>query len=478
MEIKLLYLLIVSSVIESIISKITIISPKALKDKFKSPIAASYSNFGKIPYGYTIVGRIYLDPNNKEADMACNPLTSITLPKNPSIDKAPIVMIDRGNCKFVEKVQNVENIGGHLALIIDNVPNQDPEHVVMSDDKHRHGTNIHIPGVLISYEDGAIIKEFYIQNKDNEKVLDSIIFEIEFEMEHSSNKVNYSIYFSSEYFNIYKTIKELYHFQKHLSNSTRLRPHYVTNQGTVDEGKEQDNCVSSGRYCVSPRYDLNITDGRIILRENLRQKCIYEFTNESTNQTNLYWDYMIAFYDNCIGNSTEAKDFTDLCSIKTMMGIGVNYFPVELCIIKSFGEKGIAPENEKIYLVKDNALFKADREEKLKHNIFLIPTILINNRTFWGSWSGENIFEALCAAFKTKPQVCYDEGAFLKENNTGMSLGTMAAIVVIVILFNLIIFFVCRKYIKRKIADKVEDTDINHKINTVVTSYLSLKETK
>jgi len=478
MEAKLLFILLLSSLFEFILNKVTIISPKALKQQFTNPIKASYSNFGKIPYGYTLSGRIYFDPDNIKSDMACEPIETIKIPKNPSVDQAPIVMIDRGNCTFVKKVKNVENIGGHLALIIENVDGEDPSHIIMSDDQKRQGENIHIPAVLIGFEDGKKIKDFYRKNKDNPDTLKRIIIEVQFEMEHNSNTVNYSIYFSSEYFNIYKTLKELYHYHVHLDNSTTLKPYYVSNYNKYfTNGNEVDNCYSSGRYCITPRYDLNISDGRQILRENLRQKCIYKYAYETAKNSSVYWNYMGMFYDDCIGNGTEAKNFTEMCATNTMIQLNVNYLPVHLCIIDSFGIKDINHE-EKEYLTKDNEILKHDIEVKNNHNIWLIPTILINNRTFWGNWNGENIFEALCAAYKIKPQVCYDEGAFFKENNTGMSYITIAIITVIVIIINLVIFLVCRNWIKRKIADKVEATDINNKINSVVTSYISLKDAK
>ncbi len=102
---------------------------------------------------------------------------------------------------------------------------------------------------------------------------------------------------------------------------------------------------------------------------------------------------------------------------------------------------------------------------------------MINNRTFYGSWKGENIFEALCAAYKHKPKVCYDEGAF-EPDEEGISLITVIIIIVSVLVFDLLLFLICRRFIKRRITNKVDETDINLKINEVVSNYLALKEEK
>lgn len=35
-------------------------------------------------------------------------------------DMNPIVMVDRGECAFVVKVRNIENMGVKMAIIVDN----------------------------------------------------------------------------------------------------------------------------------------------------------------------------------------------------------------------------------------------------------------------------------------------------------------------------------------------------------------------
>ena len=402
-------------------------------------------------------------------------------------------MIDRGNCNFVDKVKRVENIGGLVALIIDNNAGEDPTRVIMSDDEMRHGENIRIPALLISKEDGTILEEFYREHKDNPKMLEKIILEIEFVMEHPSNHVSYSFIYSSENFNIYKIFRELRHFTLYHSdirNMTTFLPYFATNS-VYQEGQDNktvENCYSSGRYCASPRLDLNITDGRFILKQNLFQKCIYKFAYGKWNETvtdigdsrTIFWNYIDAFYDNCIGNNTMAKEFNEACTARTLHQLNINTADVYACIFSSFGFHSSFPDSniETSFTITPNKIFEADKEIIKSHKVRLIPTILINNRTFWGNWNGENVFEAICAGFRTKPQVCYDEGGFSKEVNTGMSNTTLAIIIILVISVNIVIFILCRKYIKKKISDKVEDTEINLKINTVVTSYLALKETK
>ena len=88
-------------------------------------------------------------------------------------------MIDRGSCTFVTKARNVQKIGGSLALIIDN-RDENIENVIMSDDGT--GSDIIIPTIMISKEDGEKIKEFMKRNKNDYNVLASLVVSIEFRM--------------------------------------------------------------------------------------------------------------------------------------------------------------------------------------------------------------------------------------------------------------------------------------------------------
>jgi hypothetical protein len=93
-----------------------------------------------------------------------------------NLDNYPIVMIDRGKCSFVTKTRNVQNIGGHIALIVNYEPGP-IDNILMIDDGT--GSDIVIPAILISQEDGQLIKDYMLKNRNNPE---DIQMEIEFEM--------------------------------------------------------------------------------------------------------------------------------------------------------------------------------------------------------------------------------------------------------------------------------------------------------
>lgn len=67
-------------------------------------------------------------------------------------------MADRGDCTFVEKVRNIEEAGAGLAVIVDS-KKEDVSKIVMSDDGS--GAGLRIPSMLISYEDGQKLIDFF-----------------------------------------------------------------------------------------------------------------------------------------------------------------------------------------------------------------------------------------------------------------------------------------------------------------------------
>jgi hypothetical protein len=90
------FTLIIIIIINFTEGRVKIISPPELKEIFgNKTIEASLANFGDIPYGYNIMGKVYFNPNNLDDEMACKNITGIEIEKNYEVDNSPIIMIDR-----------------------------------------------------------------------------------------------------------------------------------------------------------------------------------------------------------------------------------------------------------------------------------------------------------------------------------------------------------------------------------------------
>lgn len=91
--------------------------------------------------------------------------------------------------------------------------------------------------------------------------------------------------------------------------------------------------MSSGKYCGNPNPELNITNGTLIIFEDLRQKCIYNYGREN-NISSLYLDYMFSFYVYCL--TTTPRNFSGNCSNEIMLKINVEPSKIQTCIENSF----------------------------------------------------------------------------------------------------------------------------------------------
>ena len=85
-------------------AKLSIFSPQALKDTFSDTGGQIYSqiaNFGHIPYGQSLGGRLYYNSSNPDG---CDPEVPLTddWAGDPDDVLSPIFMVDIGSCSMVQ----------------------------------------------------------------------------------------------------------------------------------------------------------------------------------------------------------------------------------------------------------------------------------------------------------------------------------------------------------------------------------------
>lgn len=68
----------------------------------------------------------------------------------------------------------MQNIGAHLAIIIDNKDNEEVDRVIMADDGT--GINLTVPAMLISKKDGDILTNYLTKRADDEPELSLLAY--------------------------------------------------------------------------------------------------------------------------------------------------------------------------------------------------------------------------------------------------------------------------------------------------------------
>ena len=143
---------------------ITVLFPQELKSSFANRyksgiIPSSIGNFGNPPYGSSITGTLIIEKDSNAK--GCYPLP---LFQEEEILGNPIIMVDHGDCAFVIKVRNAENIGAKAVIIVHENDN-DLDSFIMSD--NGAGGNLDIPAILIKKIDGDLIKNYQIEKNQD-----------------------------------------------------------------------------------------------------------------------------------------------------------------------------------------------------------------------------------------------------------------------------------------------------------------------
>jgi hypothetical protein len=105
------------------------------------------ASFGTPQYGASITGRIYYEQGNYDG-CSVQPVKQV----GPG---AVVMIFDRGNCTFVQKVRNAEAGSANAVIIADNVP--DGPDLIMADDGT--GTGITIPALFVNKLEGNKLKD-------------------------------------------------------------------------------------------------------------------------------------------------------------------------------------------------------------------------------------------------------------------------------------------------------------------------------
>ena len=182
---------------------------------------------------------------------------------------------------------------------------------------------------------------------------------------------------------------------------------------------------------------------------------------------------MEKFHEKCI---LEEK-FDQICSKEVIYDVGINVDEINDCLYESFSASSEEKQQTQYQKIFKNQILDKEYELRKQYLISRVPSITINGRLYIGSWKPEFVFEALCSVLTKKPSACYTEGGFQREGYGFTFVGT-CLIIFVVLFINIVLFVACKRYIEVKVGDKIKSSDIDSKIDTVVNSYIRLRETR
>ena len=146
----------------------------------------------------------------------------------------------------------------------------------------------------------------------------------------------------------------------------------------------------------------------------------------------------------------------------------MNFSELEKCVEGTF-------EGDSMSL-DDNSVLKDHANEWQLLGTHLSPAMVINNRTFRGRLTPDNVFEAICASFNHEPKQCRKwqemEGIPIpRGQSTGITQRTLFYLILILISVNVIIILAYRRYLNNEMQ-----RDMKLQVSSAVSQYVALSQ--
>jgi hypothetical protein len=370
--------------------------------------------FGIPPFGGSIQQQLYYSGTNLCEEKVDNtkgyPAREKDGHGNMEAWKPPfILMVDRGDCTFVQKVRKAQHAGAAGVLIADNVcqcsqttcltaDNESCEvaEPIMGDDGS--GADVTIPSFLIFKQDADPIKEAIMKDQH-------VRIEMSFSVPQPDARVEYDIWLSP----IDKVSRPLVETFKEgaiaLGKKAFFTPHMYIYDGIragcqfAGENQCYNLCTNNGKYCATdPDQDLDTgVSGAEIVGESLRRICIWKnYGKDGIGKE--WWDYSNEFTFRCADPEKPGFFTSEECILDAMTHAGIDKKIIDSCMSDSGGLEGD---------VTNSALAKELVDQEAS-GVVRVPAFFVNQAPVLGSFSYSTVFKAVCAGYASgsEPAVC------------------------------------------------------------------------
>jgi hypothetical protein len=209
----------------------------------------------------------------------------------------------------------------------------------------------------------------------------------------------------------------------------------------------------------------NYINGKDILIEDLREKCLYQIVEKSGQSTDKWWEYMQYVHRMCYDLISED------CSKMGHKQIGFSFEDTMKCVEDSFiPEFSLKPNMQR----DDNKILKEEAEKWKAYGSAYWPAIIINQRTYRGDMVPDSVFAALCSSFIEEPGYCRDfreeQGIPGALNSTkGVTRSVLIMVVLFLVALNIVIILLYRRCQNRELKQNME-----MQVNSAVSQYFAL----
>lgn len=446
-------------------TRITISEPRALRVRYLAEqIKYSIMNFGRIPYGQTVSGEVV---HANPAD-GCAPLAPLA---RGATGGTQIVLMERGNCNFAEKVLNAQQAGAKLALVTDN--NSENVHTIFPVERTKSTLDkVHIPSILVSKYDGDNIKiamDMHDITNPAEGYKHPVELAVHFDLQKSNHPTILRFILQVDDPQSYELVRDFADNYRNFRSIIDLHVHFKLFMNP-DLPFKTDECLMSGldTYCIS-RNPADPRDVPGLISETIRQMCLNNHD---------FWRF--ASYSSSVRKQCFQVD-----------GLPTSTF--QDCTNTLFNEMTTLEERESMsecmkFGSAENEILLLNNHEETKY--FLInysPLIFINGFYYKSNFDDiSHLFETICNSFESTPEVCRNLEAFIVADDTNyMHLLTFMAVALgasLVLTFgSIIVFYIIykrklRRQLVSELNERITKALMNHKENSDRSSCKRLDE--
>ncbi|DAZ98183.1 TPA: hypothetical protein N0F65_005315 [Lagenidium giganteum] len=328
------------------------------------------------------------------------------------------LLLDRGECHFVEKVRQAQHAGARAVLIADNkclctdtdclksTGDDFCETVLpyMADDES--GGDISIPSMLIRKSDADDIKKVIAHSSG----VSNVMVKFDWGIPSPDGRVEWTLWQSAWDDQTVATLQELEDVVLALGERAYFTPRFVSYNGSKvgcymedaqDLGESCGNmCLNNGRYCLldpSPYHDRDAgASGADVVTENLRRKCIWKLTSSDDEGIGKrWWQYVRDWSKECGQDENLFKE--KKCAEKIMKKYDIDADAVDKCM-QPYG----------VDVDKPNPLLEEELKEQTELQLLRLPALYVDGVHARGRIDATNVLSMICAGYgpHDPPEVC------------------------------------------------------------------------
>ena len=360
--------------------------------------------FGRNPFGETIVKNMYYTKRS-----LCNG----QIPDTPDYIKQDgyFLLVDRGECSFVEKVRNAQRDGATAVFIADDrclcsvddscAPDADDvcEVIEPSMDDDGTGSDIDIPSMLLLKSDADRLRNEIISGTMIET---SISFPVSKAV---NGRTEYMLFTTPDDLSSHQFLNSFLEAALSFGERAVFKPRMLLTDGSEKGCRQYDEssqvpckgyCTNYGRYCESRSfYDQEHYEdkGTKMIVESMRRACIWNIYGKVDGVGHQWWAYVQLWMLQC-----SFSHYSTSCAESIYSVSGVDKEELETCMENSGNFR-----EDVLNTLTETSLFDAT-----KYQVQFAPALVVNGAIINGALNFGNAMNAICSTFEDsdKPEIC------------------------------------------------------------------------